>query len=169
MSKKLHMRGFSLIEICIVLALLTVIALLIGSQARFFDRLIARSELERLHTTCIYLQRLAMATHTEQNLIFDEARTSYRYRDVDYHLPHSVIFGCAKGVKGPPASPTNVIAHPITFKNKTITFYPDGIIQAGTIYLADRDTRYMYALSCGVSQVSYVRKYQYAQSKWMLI
>lgn len=167
MFKKSH--GFSLFEVCVVLALVAIIASLGISHMSFFDRIMTRIELERLHATCLYVQRLAMATHEEHHVICDERTMSYRYHGGEHHLPKNVRFGCASGIKGSPSQDEHMVQHAITFKHNTIIMHPDGIISAGTIYLTDTSQKYMYALTCGVSQVSYIRKYQYIGGKWKLL
>ncbi len=151
-----------------MLAIIAVLMCLSGMHARIFDRLLVRSELERFYGVCHYLQRSAMVTNEPVQLVCDTDRNTYRYRTAEYRLPAHVIFGCPAGVSGPPASPTNAISNPVTFKNSTITFHPDGVIQAGTVYFTDAAKRCAYALSCAVSQVSYLRKYQYTNT-WVLL
>ncbi len=148
--------------------LFTILALLSGAHIAFLQRIVTRSELEQLYTTCYMLQRSAMMLHKPQTLIFDIQNNSYRYKKTDYRLPSQVKFGVATGVKGPPSSPDYVITKPVTFKENTITFHPDGIMQAGAVYLTDRHQRYTYALSCAVGHVSYLRKYQYTH-KWCAV
>ena len=104
----------------------------------------------------------------QETLYCDRNSNSYRYKNSMHILPASVCFGTAPGVKGPPSSPDFVISNPVTFKDSAIIFYPDGVIQAGAIYLTDNRKRCTYALSCAVSKVSYLRKYQYT-NRWDLI
>jgi len=76
-------------------------------------------------------------------------------------LPAKVFFGFMPGAKGPPASANKLILKSITFTNNRIIFYPTGIISAGTVYLIDQAKQVMYALSNGVSQISFLRTYRY--------
>ncbi len=160
--------GFTLIELSLVLALLAVVLFLTAAHARFLNRLVVRAELERLYATCYYLQRCAMAQGKPYKIVFDMHAHSYRYNDCSYTLSSSVRFGCLPNTHGPPSKPTNTIAKPVTFKGNSLTFHPDGIVQSGTIYLTDAQHTCMYALSCAVSQVSYLRKYQYTNA-WELL
>lgn len=160
--------GFSLIELIIVIALVTIIALLAGSHLVFLDRMMIRAELEHLYVTCYMLQRRAMMLQTTQTLTFNVIDHSYHYRQTEYRLPTSVRFGTAAGVKGPPSCAEHEISIPVTFKENSITFTPDGIIQPGAVYLTDRLRRYTYVLSCAVGHVSYLRRYQYTQG-WHLL
>lgn len=148
--------------------LFAILAAVTGAHMSFLQRMVVRAELENIYGTCCMLQRLALMQGAPQMLIFDQDARSYRYADCVCHLPKSVCFGTAYGVKGPPSSPDYVLANPITFKDSTIIFYPDGIIQSGAVYLTDTKKSCTYALSCAVSKVSYLRKYQYTSS-WHLV
>ncbi len=142
--------------------------MLSGAHTTFLTRMVVRAELEHLYTVSYYLQRKALMLHAPQTLSFDVKNNSYRANEKNYRLPVHIQFGCAVGVKGPPSSPEVRVTHPVTFKNDTITFHPDGIIQPGTVYLTDVTKQCTYALSCSVSAVSYLRKYQYTNS-WQVI
>ena len=160
--------GFSLIELSIVLLLIALLVTLSGTQTSFLDRMVLRNELEQLYTTCSYLQRSAIATNKKQQLTFDIPRNRYRYHQTEHALSTRIRFGTAAGVKGPPGDPKQLINNPISFKNNTITFHPDGVIEPGTVYITDSKQQYTYALSCAVAQVSYLRKYQYT-GKWISV
>ncbi len=160
--------GFSLLELSIVLLLIALLVMLSGAQISFLDRMIVRSELEQLYTTCSYLQRSAMAQNKPQQLIFDVPNNRYRYHTTEHTLAARVQFGSSLGAKGPPSSPTKSILNPISFPNSSITFHPDGVIEPGTVYLTDVKQQYSYALSCAVAQVSYLRKYQYT-GRWISV
>lgn len=160
--------GFTLIECCLVVVLLSFVLFLTGSHAKFLHRLMVRTELEHLYTTCYYLQRKAMITHKQQKLTFEPDKKSYRYGMIRHYLPSHVCFGCPDGAQGPPAYPKKLITNPITFKSNALTFAPSGVLQSGTVYLCDRAREHGFALTCAVAQVSYLRKYQYGQ-KWELL
>lgn len=142
--------------------------LLSGAHTSFLHRMMVRGELDQLYTLCYMLQRSAMMFHQSQKITFDVANNVYRYKTTEYKLPNNVRFGVAPGVKGPPSSPDLPVSNPVTFKENSITFTPDGIIQPGAVYFTDRNQRYTYALSCAVGQVSYLRRYQYT-TKWALL
>lgn len=165
MSKKI---GFTLVELSISLVLLATLLFLTGVHSRFLNQLLVRSELERIYSVCYYLQHYAMMSGEEQKLIFDVEKNRYNYFGNTHQLPRHVEFGTAQGIKGPPATPEKIITQPVTFQASCITFYPSGIIQPGAIYLTSSEKRHTYALSCGVTQVSYLRKYQY-NGTWELI
>jgi len=109
-------------------------------------------------------------TNMVQTIALDATGTIHRYTfgAVDEQLPKSIRFGAPAEVKGPPATPMRPVDSPITFKNAQITFYPDGIISAGTVYLTDTDQKTCYALTCGVGSVSFLRAYRYDKG-WQLL
>ncbi len=161
--------GFSLIEVAIVLALVSLVMFLGSTNATFFDRLLIRSELDKLYAVCRHLQQSAISKGTQEVLTFDLVRKSYHYQDREEKLPSSVNFGVIQGSLGPPSSPSKPITKPLTFAHNKIVFFPDGIIRPGSIYLIDRSKYHMYALSSPISQVSYLRKYKYTNRTWKLI
>jgi prepilin-type N-terminal cleavage/methylation domain-containing protein len=161
-------NGFALLEVAIVLLLFTVLAGISAINVRFFDRMIVRVELEKLHTICKYLQQSAMVSNEPYTITFDCEHKKYAYNNTAEQLPAHVCFGACAGAKGPPSAPTHPISSPITFADNSITFYPSGIVQSGAIYLMDTSGEYMCALSCGVSHVSYLRTYEY-DGAWHLL
>ncbi|MDZ4149882.1 MAG: GspH/FimT family protein [Methylicorpusculum sp.] len=140
------------------------------AQVSFFGRAYVRTELEKLQALCGYAQQKALMTNMAQTIVLDATGTIHRYTfgAVGEQLPQSIRFGAPAEVKGPPATPTRFIDSPITFKNAQITFYPDGIISAGTVYLTDIDKKICYALTCGVGSVSFLRAYRYDKG-WQLL
>jgi prepilin-type N-terminal cleavage/methylation domain-containing protein len=160
--------GFTLIELLIVIALISILVFLSGAHTTFLTRMVVRAELEHLYSVSYYLQRRALMLHKPQTLTFDVHTNSYQANGKKYRLASQVRFGTANGVKGPPSSPDVLIKKPITFINDNITFHPDGVIQAGAVYLTDSGKHCTYALSCSVSSVSYLRKYQYTDA-WHII
>ena len=160
--------GFTLIELMVVIGLIALLALLTTANLNFFERIVVRAEIEKLHTLCRYLQRCAIASNKEYHLVFDASKNNYRYENHVEQLPRQVLFGFLPDAHGPPAFPRRAIQKPITFQGNRITFYPSGILSAGTLYLIDRTKQSMYALSNAVSQVSYLRMYHYT-GEWQLL
>ena len=165
---KANRSGFSLIETMIVIALIALIMGLVGANYAFLNRILVRSEVEKLYTICRYLQHCAVVKNRPQELRFDRANNTYTYNEQRHTLSRHVTFGFLPNTKGPPSSPNATVQNPITFVQKKITFYPEGVISSGTVYLVDSSQQYMYALSSPISQVSYLRKYQY-NNGWKLI
>jgi prepilin-type N-terminal cleavage/methylation domain-containing protein len=161
-------KGFSLIELMIVIAIMMILLSLSAVNARYLHKMVASTHIDQLYSTCYYLQRLAMATNEPQELIFDENANAYTFNGCSCALPSCLCFDVIPGAKGPPSTPHAALVSAITFPNKKIIFYPDGIMSAGTVYLADADHTDLYALSCSVAHVSLLRKYRY-DGKWHLI
>ena len=110
-----------------------------------------------------------MLSNKQQDVYFDIANNRYTFNGTVCTLPSQIMFGVIPGVKGPPSLPKKLVAKPITFKGSRISFFPEGIISSGTIYVTDRYKKFLYAISCSVSQVSYLRKYAFNDNKWVLI
>ncbi len=168
LRRKSSSPGFSFIELSIVIALIALLVALSGAHISFVNRMIVRAELEHLYNTCFYVQRRALMTKKAQTISFDLEHNNYSVNGHVYRLPSHVLFGTMPGVKGPPSSSEHLITEPITFKDNTVIFHPDGVIKPGVVYLTDSGKRCTYALSCSVSAVSYLRKYQYTD-KWQLL
>ncbi len=147
-------------------ALISCIALLGISHSTFLYRSQVQAEIEALHAAACYLQQRALATNTVQHLFFDLQAHTYRFNKTQYKLPSIVRFGCIDGALGPPSAPSKPITRICSFADNEITFWPDGIIKAGAIYLVDKKKWYAYALSSAIGTVSCLRTYYYKQGMW---
>jgi hypothetical protein len=114
------------------------------------------------------MRQRALATGTIQTLVIDADNGRYTANNYTEKLVPHVAFGIMPGVQGPPSHPTTSLTNAVTFKDSTITFYPDGILGSGTVYMTDKDGSVLYALSSGVGHTSYIRMYKYCDS-WELI
>ena len=159
--------GFSLIELMIAICILALIVTLGVVNMRYLNKATVSSNLDLLSNTCFYLQRKAMATGQPQELLFDEEHNSYVYNNNLHALPACMHFAVLPHAKGPPSAPQYVLHSPITFAHKKITFTPEGIIGAGTVYILDTDNN-LYAMSSSAAHISFLRKYRY-DGKWHLI
>lgn len=165
----MRVSGFTLIELIIAITLISIIATLTLMNASFVHRFAVRSEVEKFASTCRYLQQLAMSTNREQHLTFDLQNNSYAYNGTVVKLSSRVQFGIGnRPISGPPSAPTKPITHAITYAQQAIVFYPDGIIQSGIVYFSDTSSKYVYAVSTPVSQISFVRTYVY-DGTWNLL
>ena len=161
-------KGFTLIELMVVICLCALIATLGVMQLSFLDSTIVHADIQKLVAVCSYLRQKAITTNAEYVLVFDTEKNEYRADGIREILPARISFGFLPGVLGPPGSPSHKIAKSITFLQNSIHFYPTGIISSGTVYLVDKNKKYMYALSNAISQFSYLRLYRY-DSKWKIL
>jgi prepilin-type N-terminal cleavage/methylation domain-containing protein len=160
--------GFTLIELVIVVALVALLATLGMMQLSFLDETITHAQVDKLAAVCSYVQHKAIASNSEHIILCDEQKNEYRGSNVVETLSPRVCFGFIPNVLGSPGSPSRAIKKAITFPDNSIHFYPTGIISSGTIYVTDKNKKYMYALSNAVSQVSYLRRYRYDKT-WKLL
>ena len=163
-----YKKGFTLIEVMVVLCLCVLIATLGMMHISFLDSMIVHAQVDRLAAICSYLREKAIATNSEYVLTFDIEKNEYRCDTIRETLSQRISFGFLPHVLGPPGSPSHKIDKAITFPNVSIHFYPTGIISSGTVYLIDKKKQYMYALSNAVSQFSYLRLYRY-DNQWKLL
>lgn len=161
-------RGFSLIEVLVVIAIIAVLSVLVSINFSFFNSVLIKSEIQKLHTICHYLRRKALMTNQIQKLVFDMSKNCYNYDNHQEKITQSVRIGFLCGTKGPPSAPNQLIQQPITFKNNEVIFYPDGNVSSGTVYLIDTNKQYQYALSAPIAQMPYLRMYQF-DNKWKLV
>lgn len=160
--------GFSLIELMIVVVLIGLLITMTVTNFSYFNRAVLTQEIDKLYAAILFTQNVATVTNSPQSMVFDKSKNAYLFNGRIEKLAKPLEFGFIPLAKGPPSSPQHDINNPITFKNDTIEFSPQGIISAGTIYLVDKDKTSMYALSSSISQVSFLRKYRY-DKKWGLI
>ena len=159
--------GFSLVELSVVIAIACLLSALVLFNARALRTSTIHAELSLSHTRIHTLQQKAIVTGVVQTMRFMPEQHAYLWQEQTYTLPKDLQFGVRNGVMGPPSHPTTAITHPVTFTQNILACYPDGIIKSGTIYLIDA-RKQLYALSCGVADVSFLRKYRY-DGKWKLL
>lgn len=151
-----------------VISLFALLATLGVMQTSFLDSTIVHTEINKLTAACSYLRQKAITTNTECVLRFDPEKNEYYAHGIHEVLSQGICFGFIPGVLGPPGCPSHTIEKAITFPGYEIHFYPTGIVSSGTVYIADNNKRYLFALSNAVSQFSYLRLYRY-DGKWKLI
>ncbi len=142
-----------------VLAFVLIIVMLAVPHFSFLSRHLVRQEVENLKQFITYAHRLALATGQMQTIHIQITSNSVQGAGRQYQLARGVRFGVIPGVQGPPAAPHSSLTEPITFKDNQIICYPYGTIDAGTVYITDDRANWLYAVSSGVSPVSYLRTY----------
>jgi len=170
-------RAFTLIELLIVA---TITVILCGIAIPYFvtpDEHFLQYELDKISVLLLYLQQRAIASHETQALHFLPSQNSYGYdrnqQHVTFALHADLQFGAHPNALGPPGDPKNPITAPSTFPQHTdgsfyAKLFPNGKISAGTLYLKSKRSAIMGALTCTVSQVSYIRRYLYQAGQWHL-
>lgn len=158
--------AFTLIELLVVIALIMMTIGLTLQQFSSCSRSV-RTELELLYQTSLYMQRRALVMRQKQILYLDIEHNAYSFENREHRLPSGVKFGILPA-KGPPASPSKPLEKSSTFKNNQIVFYPEGVIEPGSVYLIDENKSQLYALTVAVAPYSYLRTYCYADT-WRLL
>jgi prepilin-type N-terminal cleavage/methylation domain-containing protein len=168
-AEVLSVAGFSLFEIMVVITLLSIMLFFAFFYQGTMDQFMARTELDTLYLVFITLSQKAYYSNKDFTLTFNTHEHSYRYENVHHKLAPGVLFGYLSNLQGPPSHPIHPLTHPITFINNQVTFYRDGAIQAGTVYITDKNNSVSYALSSPIAQISYLRRYFYANNAWALL
>lgn len=164
----MKLKGFSLIELCIAIALFLLILTLTLPSIWFLKRQELVSQVDKIYSVFCYLQKSAIASNKDLVLEFDHKANSYSFENSSIQLSKHIKFAFKNGVKGPPSSPIKLLDKPITFINNKVVFYADGKMQPGTVYLTDSKQHYLYGITIPISQVSLIRKYKYID-KWILL
>lgn len=154
-------RGYSLLELMIVIAITALCATLSIALIPAFTAYQLQAETDVLYQTCVYLKQQALLTGLPQTLNFNLAHNSYTYGTTTHTLPHPVVFGYMANSMGPPAHPHTNLSTACTFAKNSITFHPHGSIDAGTIYLTTTKKNRMAAVTIAVSEYAYIRRYVY--------
>ncbi len=157
--------GFMMIEVLVALALVLLLAGITCAHIGNYRYICIKQQVSCFALAWHQLQQRAMARNKTQAMLLDELGNRYFCNDQWYDLPTDIRFGFLPEAKGPPSNPSATIRSAITFVDKRVVCFPDGTIQAGTVYLVDDKKSCMYALTSGVSAVSFLRKYRY-DGKW---
>ena len=170
-------KSFSLIELLVVLSIFSIILVLFISKFSFLNKFLLKNEIEKLYSDFYFLQQKAISKNEKQELFLELNNNLYFYNVLDKKVirkfSNFIEFGFLKSVKGPPSCPRKYINKAVTFKKYDsfykVEFFNNGIVSAGTIYLIDKNKKYMNALTVGVSNVFYIRKYKFVNSHWLEI
>ncbi|HXW86104.1 MAG TPA: hypothetical protein VEK38_02040 [Candidatus Bathyarchaeia archaeon] len=154
--------GFFMLEYMICVALCALCLYYGAHMWQSLDRLAVRTELDVLAAHCTCMQQEAWAKAQPHVIQFDTYTHTYTCDGSSFALASPVIFGYIPALKGPPGSPHAPITDPITFVGHHMTSARQGILQAGTIYLTNKNHTCQYALSNAVGAFSYMRKYVYS-------
>ena len=161
-------KGFTLFELCIVIALCASMMMLSIYVSSYMDRLLVYREVKLLYSLFVNLQHKALIENKQQQVSFDATNNSYSHGGITHKLSKGVNFGTQPNILGPPSSPTYIVQDPVTFDGKSCIFFPDGKIKSGSVYLTNASQVISYAITCPIAQVSYIRTYNYHQG-WHLL
>lgn len=135
----------------------------------FLDNFNISSSLRVVRATCKQLQQRAQSTQTIQTFTINKQNNLLRYAHGKIKLNQTIKINTLDNVLGPPGSPHKTITNPVTFKNNVITFYKNGSISSGTIYLTDKDNKHQYALSNSIGSVPTLQLYRWQNGTWQTI
>lgn len=172
---RVNSRSFTLIELMTVVVLVCIFVVITIPRTNFFQQQNVLTDLHRLFTVFSFVQYKAMASNALQKITFDVEKNSYTYnsltnKETTVTLSPGNRFGFIQGVKGPPSSPTSIIKKAITFQSPSgetrANLMTNGKILPGTVYIINQKATILCALTCPVSQVSYIRLYVYKNGQW---
>ena len=150
----------------VVITIFAILASLAIPSLLFLRQNTIEAELDKLQIICHLLQRQAVNTGHKEYMTLNINDHSCFYCNHTEKLANGVFLGFIPGVSGPPANPKQNIISAVSFPNQKITFYPNGTISAGTLYLTNLQKNVLFALTVPVSQVSLMRKYKYQDGAW---
>lgn len=159
-------RGFTLIELGVVITLIMLLASISSIVFRVYNRQLVHAEASTLFMQIGLLQRQAITSGKEQTLTIDVDQHAYTTNNTIHRLNHAVRFGFMPAVYGPPSHPVTLITQPTTFEKHKIVAQPNGTLSAGTVYLTDQSNRCLYAITIGVAKKQYIRLYRYS-TQWI--
>lgn len=162
-------HGYSLIELCIVLLLITLVTTFGVTSVTFLNNFNVNAALHTIRATCKQLQQRAQSTQKTHTLIIDQKNNCLRYNHSKIHLNKIIQINTLDQVFGPPGSPQKTPCSPVTFKKNIITFYKNGSISSGTIYLTDQNNQHQYALSNSIGSVPTLQLYRWKNCVWQTI
>ncbi len=164
-----HKEGYLLLEVLIVVSLLVAIVMLALPQMKFLNKQLVFSEVHKIASICLFLRQLALVTHQNQELLFNSSTGVYHSANRTYSFASGIRLGFLPNMQGPPSKPHHTINQAITFKNNKISFFADGTISSGALYLVDSSGTYCYALTTPSAQAPFIRIYEYIQQGWALL
>lgn len=167
-------NAFTFLEMLIVIAIVIILCAITIHSFGDDDRTLMLQELEKIEVILLYLQQRAMATQQAQSLIITTTAQTYMYGRARHVLPARICFGYVPTAYGPPGNPTAPLTQVATFpavnpSTYILKIFPNGKMSSGALYMRNYSGTRLGALTCTVSQVSYLRKYMYDSGQWVLL
>lgn len=157
--------GYILVELLVVIVLFGCIFGAGALSVRWIEQLLVRAELDKFLMVCYSLQQRARATGKEILLTFDQEKKSYHFGNQNESMVPGVYFAFPD--HAPTLSNSTLrMKKPITFVENKISFYPSGIVQAGTVCFSNFSKKVGYALSSSVGVLSQLRQYAWNGRSW---
>lgn len=115
---------------------------------------------------CMALHHKSYIHQEELALDIDPLHNTYTYQDGSIErLAPGVEFGLSFDAHGPPAYPIGPLTKAVSFVKNRIRFFPDGSLQAGSVYFRDHNKTCLYACTISVAELPCIRTYTYNSSK----
>lgn len=164
MNKK---SGFYIFELILIIFLTAIVLkFTINGALNFFNSQILKAQAEKLYQTIYALKNRAQLQNKKIEIKINTNQNIYSYENQQEKLNKNIKFGFLENSFGPPSSPNKKITKACTFKNDTIKIEPNGEINPGTIYLTDKNQKFMSAISIGIAKTIFIRKYSYKNNKF---
>lgn len=165
---KKNNHGYSITELSIVLVLVCFLCTVTMGLFISLRKIVIGAEIESLQNACWYLQQRALATGEQQHIRFDEKNNNYVVGNIVEQLSSGITFGASKKMLGSPGNPVRAIQKPITFADNRMTFFPNGTISAGSVYLKT-ESEQNYAFTSSVAPIASFRMYRSNEKGWQRI
>lgn len=165
--------AYTLLELLIAASVIVIIVSIAIPKLKIDNSVTIKLELKRLKTYCNFLVRCAIITSKTQELTLNLPENSYAFDNKTIKLDSNISFGILESIKILPNNSNKILEkfleRPSSFKNNKINFYPNGTTSAGIIFLKDKNQQYCLALSLGISQLPYIRCYEFKASRWQIL
>lgn len=160
--------GFSLIELVVVIGLSMIVASLLLVHAVWHRHTIVRHELDTLCYAIMMQAHRALAEGKAKAIVFMPPNSWSDETKVHTFAEH-IHYGTQTGTTGPPGAPSHLVTNPLTYTGEKIICYPDGTVQAGTVYLLSDEDAAAYALTTDIGTDGLVRRYRMMKGKWSIL
>lgn len=165
MSKR---SGYLILEIALVVACIIVLVSIGLPRMQLFERRIIHYELAVMRQFFMASAQRALATGAQQTIILDPAHNRYSCNGFVQQLAHGVCFGLAQQVTVAPSEDGSPLIA-TTFTNNQIICYPNGTLQAGTLYLTNAQGTECGCITIPVGMYLHIRSYGYTNGRWKRI
>lgn len=160
--------GYSLLELILCIGMMGIFFHYSVTLIRPLYKTLVDLEAWHFKALCFHMQSLAIIKNLPYTLAINPATSAYLSPVYSALLTPQVKLGAHEPLYGPPSNPYQLITTATTFAHNTITFYPSGAIQPGTLYLHSAFAHYQMAVSIDIGTPAHVQIYAY-QHGWQKI